>query len=274
MTLREGRESPKRRLTRKSSLISGLVVVPTGALYAQTVVDFEGQSGLVPDGVGGINWNANWIADPAGCGGCDSTVIFMADAEFEPTCRTFSFQEPSILESFDASLHSAPSNGGTLIVSTDEGDMIEVYPELGACTTYPTGFTQAAAEVTVCFDHGWELGLDNIKYTTGPACPCWSAAEVEEIDGEADSGAPLSIACSAGVTAAFAMEAESRAQNEIAIFGSLPIAEGGPGHCNYTDRRVSPHVKRSASEAAGTLTAAQANGCLQAVLTHCEGLGF
>ena len=135
-----------------------------------TVVDFETAAPGILTGVfAGINWAGNWIVDELTCGGCQPKLIYMANTMGEPTCRTFTFEQPAVLESFKASVHTKPQGALTVTTYDANEQSLETYattPVHEACGTFTTGFSKPATTVKVCFDHGWELALDDIGYVT------------------------------------------------------------------------------------------------------------
>jgi hypothetical protein len=57
---------------------------------------------------------------------------------------------------------------GTLTLSDDAGQTFTQAVTTGSLQPVTTGWTRPATTVTVSFTNGWDLGVDDITYSTAP----------------------------------------------------------------------------------------------------------
>jgi hypothetical protein len=57
---------------------------------------------------------------------------------------------------------------GTLTLSDDVGQTFAQAVTTGSLQAVATGWTRPATTVTVSFTEGWDLGIDDITYSTAP----------------------------------------------------------------------------------------------------------
>ena len=113
------------------------------------------------------------------------------------------------------------------------------------------------------------------------SCPCWSSAELNEINGLAPSGAAAATSCGqlndpvSGLIDV-RLVAENAAESFIQAIAWDQHRATFPGtveQCQFLNRQVSPPIFRRLNVSSGTLTHAQAVNCLAQVNAQCAALG-
>jgi hypothetical protein len=113
-------------------------------------------------------------------------------------------------------------------------------------------------------------------------CPCWTAEELDAIDGMAPGGSTLDTLCVKAIdpatgTVDVVTAIETSGQpNTIFRVTAWDVQRNGiiDQRCSYRNTQVDPDDNRNLSVATGTMTPGQAEVCLAEVITRCAVLGF
>ena len=161
-----------------------LVFLLAPAVSAETtIVDFDnpappGSSGSLLNGVfqdidfgtGRWRWEGAW--------GPNTTNNIYFDSEVG-TSRTFAFvPAPRVLNSIRVFSPSA----GTLTLTDDVGQTTAKLITVGTMQLVNTGWTQPSTTVTVAFTSGWDIGVDDINYTSSGPNPVPTVSNIPASD--------------------------------------------------------------------------------------------
>jgi hypothetical protein len=101
-------------------------------------------------------WSGPYNVDP-------TNHIYFADST--GTSRSFQFSPgPRVLNG----LRVYTTTQGTLTLSDDAGQTLTREVSTGSVQAVTTGWTRPATTVTLSFTNGWDLGVDDITYSTAP----------------------------------------------------------------------------------------------------------
>jgi photosystem II stability/assembly factor-like uncharacterized protein len=113
---------------------------------------FEG----IDFGWGQWQWSGPYNVNP-------TNHIYFADST--GTARSFQFSPaPQVLNG----LRVYSTSPGTLTLFDDAGQTLTRAVTTGSLQAVATGWTRPSATVTVSFSNGWDLGVDDISYSTAP----------------------------------------------------------------------------------------------------------
>jgi hypothetical protein len=113
-------------------------------------------------------------------------------------------------------------------------------------------------------------------------CPCWTAEELDAIDGMAPGGSTLDTLCVKAIdpatgTVDVVTAIETSGQpNTLFRVTAWDVQRNGiiDQRCSYRNTQVDPDDNRNLSVATGTMTPGQAEVCLAEVITRCAVLSF
>jgi len=173
--------------------------VPPGASGSLLNGVFQG----IDFGTGRWRWEGAYAADAT------NNVYFDS-----PTgaSRTFTFSPaPRVLNS----VRVFTTNAGTLTLSDDLGQVRTQAITVGTMQLVSTGWTQASTTVTVNFTTGWNVGLDDIVYTS--AGPSDSTPPTVSMTGPAD-----------GATVSNTITVSATASDNLGVAGVQFLLDGAP----------------------------------------------